>query len=138
MSEFFLDVAGLRVFDAASGKIIVDGVEPARGGRRRADLAGRKRLGKIPAGASHHGHPAPGLRAEGAITIGGQRYDAADQQSRQRLWGRAVALLPQEPWLALDPTMRVLHQIAETHELVAGKSAGHRARRRCATCGSWA
>ena len=35
-----------------------------------------------------------------------------------------MALLPQEPWLALDPTMRVLHQIAETHELVAGKSAG--------------
>ena len=124
MSECFLDVAGLRVIDAASGKIIVDGASLRVASGGVLTLLGESGSGKSLLAQAIMGTLAPGLRAEGAITIDGQRYDAADQQSRQQLWGRAVALLPQEPWLALDPTMRVLHQIAETHELVAGKSAG--------------
>ena len=124
MSEFFLDVAGLRVFDAASGKAIVGGVELCVAAGGVLTLLGESGSGKSLLAQAIMGTLAPGLRAEGVITIGGQRFDAADQPSRQRLWGREVALLPQEPWLALDPTMRVLHQIAETQELVAGRSAG--------------
>lgn len=124
MSEFFLEVAGLRVFDAASGKAIVDGVNLRVAAGGVLTLLGESGSGKSLLAQAIMGTLAPGLRAEGAITIGGQRFDAADQPSRQHLWGREVALLPQEPWLALDPTMRVLHQIAETHELVAGRSAG--------------
>ena len=124
MSECFLDVAGLRVIDAASGKVIVDGASLRVASGGVLTLLGESGSGKSLLAQAIMGTLAPGLRAEGAITIDGQRYDAADQQSRQQLWGRAVALLPQEPWLALDPTMRVLHQIAETHELVAGRSAG--------------
>lgn len=124
MSECFLDVADLRVFDAASGRVIVDGASLRVASGGVLTLLGESGSGKSLLAQAIMGTLAPGLRAEGAITIDGQRYDAADQDSRQRLWGRAVALLPQEPWLALDPTMRVLHQIAETHELVAGKSAG--------------
>ena len=124
MSECFLDVAGLRVIDAASGKVIVDGASLRVASGGVLTLLGESGSGKSLLAQAIMGTLAPGLRAEGAITIDGQRFDAADQESRQQLWGRAVALLPQEPWLALDPTMRVLHQIAETHELVAGKSAG--------------
>ncbi|OBV39341.1 ABC transporter ATP-binding protein [Janthinobacterium psychrotolerans] len=123
MSEFFLDVAGLRVFDAASGKAIVDGVKLRVANGGVLTLLGESGSGKSLLAQAIMGTLVSGLRAEGAIGIGGERFDAADQRSRQRLWGRAVALLPQEPWLALDPTMRVLHQIAETHELVAGKTA---------------
>lgn len=123
MSEFFLDVSGLRVFDAASGKAIVDGVNLRVAAGSVLTLLGESGSGKSLLAQAIMGTLAPGLRAEGVITIGGQRFEAADQPSRQRLWGREVALLPQEPWLALDPTMRVLHQIAETHELVAGRSA---------------
>ena len=61
-----------------------------------------------------------GLAASGAVGIGAHRSDAGDARARRGLWGRQLALLPQEPWLALDPTMRVREQIAETHELVAG------------------
>ncbi|MBV7536826.1 ATP-binding cassette domain-containing protein [Duganella sp. sic0402] len=64
--------------------------------------------------------PAP-LSCSGVIEIGGRQYDAADLRSRRALWGRTLSLLPQEPWLALDPTMRVVRQIGEVHELVLGR-----------------
>jgi peptide/nickel transport system ATP-binding protein len=53
------------------------------------------------------------LDVAGAISVGGRRLDIADRRNRQHLWGRELALLPQEPALALDPTMRVLGQVAE-------------------------
>ncbi|MEH3087763.1 MAG: ATP-binding cassette domain-containing protein [Xylophilus ampelinus] len=58
------------------------------------------------------------LRAAGRLRIDGEASDAADPAARRRLWGRRLALLPQEPWLALDPTMRVIDQVAEGHALV--------------------
>jgi len=122
MREAFLEVAGLRVFDAVSGKAIVDGVSLRVAAGGALTLLGESGSGKSLLAQAIMGTLAPGLRAEGAIVIGGERFDAADQHSRRRLWGRALALLPQEPWLALDPTMRVRQQVAETHELVAGKA----------------
>lgn len=53
------------------------------------------------------------LTAAGAMTIGEDRFDLADGTGRRHLWGRHLALLPQEPALALDPTMRVRGQVAE-------------------------
>ena len=63
------------------------------------------------------------LHATGTIEVGAHRSPAGQPQQRRALWGRQLALLPQEPWTALDPTMRVKHQIAETHQLVAGLPA---------------
>ena len=120
MNKFFLEVAGLRVFDAASGKAIVNGVDLRVAAGGVLTLLGESGSGKSLLAQAIMGTLASGLRAKGAITISDQVFDAADQPSRQRLWGREVALLPQEPWLALDPTMRVQQQVAETHELVAG------------------
>lgn len=123
MSEFFLDVAGLRVIESASGKPIVDGVSLRVAAGGALTVLGESGSGKSLLAQAIMGTLAGGLRAEGAVTIAGELFDAADQPSRRRLWGREVALLPQEPWLALDPTMRVQQQVAETHELVAGLAA---------------
>lgn len=65
------------------------------------------------------------LRCTGTVSIGGERTDAADQRDRHAGWGRRLALLPQEPWAALDPTMKVHAQVAETYELVAHPAADH-------------
>lgn len=54
-----------------------------------------------------------GLHARGTMTIDGTRHDVGDQATRRPLWGRTLALLPQEPVLALDPTMRVRDVVAE-------------------------
>lgn len=64
------------------------------------------------------------LVAEGSMIVGSVRFDLADRTGRRHLWGRAMSLLPQEPALALDPTMRVRAQVAEG---AAGWRPGDRA-----------
>lgn len=123
MNKVFLEVEGLRVTESASGKAIVDGVSLRVAAGGVLTLLGESGSGKSLLAQAIMGTLANGLHAEGAITVAGELFEAADQRSRQRLWGREIALLPQEPWLALDPTMRVQQQVAETHELVAGLAA---------------
>jgi peptide/nickel transport system ATP-binding protein len=72
-----------------------------------------------------------GLAARGRLVIDGETFDAADGKSRRALWGRRLALLPQEPWHALDPTMRAVAQVAECHRHVAGRD------RRAALQAAW-
>ncbi|WP_338718759.1 ATP-binding cassette domain-containing protein [Herbaspirillum sp. DW155] len=89
-------------------------------------LLGESGSGKSLLAQAIMGNLPAGLRCSGRIGIAGEVSDAADARSRQRGWGRRIALLPQEPWLALDPTMTVLHQVAETYELVSHAAAdGH-------------
>lgn len=60
----------------------------------------------------------PRLRRTGEVVLDGQPLP--EGRARRGLWGRRIALLPQEPWLALDPTMRALAQVAEVCRLVRG------------------
>lgn len=64
-----------------------------------------------------------GLTAAGRVLLDGRDLLAMPAGERRALWGRTIGLLPQEPWLALDPTMRAGAQVAETHRLVAGRTA---------------
>lgn len=116
----YLELDQLAVIDTASGMRLVKGASVGLAAGGVLTLLGESGSGKSLLAQAIMGTLATGLRAEGGLRIGEYRFDAADQHSRQALWGREVALLPQEPWLALDPTMRVRQQVAETHELVAG------------------
>ena len=60
-----------------------------------------------------------GLHADGEIALDGRRVDSLSQAERAKLWGREIALLPQEPWRALDPLMAAGAQVAETYRFVA-------------------
>lgn len=53
------------------------------------------------------------LTARGTLAMDGQTFDLSDRANRRGLWGRLMSLLPQEPTLALDPTMRAQEQVAE-------------------------
>lgn len=86
-------------------------------------LLGESGSGKSLLAQAIMGNLPAGLRCSGRIGIAGEVSEAADAASRQRGWGRRIALLPQEPWLALDPTMTVLRQVAETYELVSHPAA---------------
>jgi peptide/nickel transport system ATP-binding protein len=70
----------------------------------------------------------PELKATGEIGVAGV-VSAADSGSRRRLWGRTLALLPQEPWRSLDPTMRAVEQVAEGYRGSARVAALDSARR---------
>jgi peptide/nickel transport system ATP-binding protein len=61
-----------------------------------------------------------GLHASGAIRLGPDELPAQDTEGRRALWGRTIAMLPQEPWAALDPTMPALPQVAEVPRFLAG------------------
>ncbi|MBO1079330.1 ATP-binding cassette domain-containing protein [Roseomonas haemaphysalidis] len=72
-----------------------------------------------------------GLRAEGRIVLDGRDLLPLSPRDRRALWGRRVAMLPQEPWAALDPTMRAGPQVAEVDRLVHRRPAAE-ARERAA------
>ncbi|WP_424926794.1 ABC transporter ATP-binding protein [Amaricoccus tamworthensis] len=61
-----------------------------------------------------------GLKASGRVAVSGRVLNASDPAGFRGLWGREIGVLPQEPWLSLDPLMRASEQIAESHVLVRG------------------
>jgi len=65
----------------------------------------------------------PELVASGSLWLDGEPYPLHTPENRHPLWGRRLAVLPQEPWLALDPLMKVIRQVGEAYRLVAGRSA---------------
>ncbi len=65
-----------------------------------------------------------GLVASGAIVIAGEDVDRLSPKARRSLWGRQIALLPQEPWSSLNPLMAADEQVAEVHALVRGRPWG--------------
>jgi peptide/nickel transport system ATP-binding protein len=55
-----------------------------------------------------------GLRAEGRMALGDGEWRGLERPEALREgWGREIFLLPQEPGEALDPTMRLLGQVAD-------------------------
>ncbi|WP_375173938.1 ABC transporter ATP-binding protein [Pseudooceanicola sp.] len=65
------------------------------------------------------------LTARGRVALGDHLLDAARPNGFRALWGRQIAVLPQEPWLSLDPLMRAERQVAEAHHLVRGLGAAY-------------
>ncbi len=64
------------------------------------------------------------LRASGSVTLDGVQSRADAPRARRALWGRKLALLPQEPTVALNPLVRIAPQLAEVHALVRGAGRG--------------
>lgn len=90
-------------------------------------LVGETGAGKSLAAQALFGLLPPGLRATGALTLAdGRCFDLSVPATLRPLWGHDMFLLPQEPAEALDPTARLLGQVAE-----AVRQPG-RARRRLA------
>lgn len=118
--------AGSNPVDPAEQSIVVHRAVVRHGRQLLADVAelrvepGRPLtiVGESGSGKSVLAHALMGtlpreLTAEGTMSIGAERFDLADRAGRRHLWGRHLGLLPQEPALALDPTMRVRAQVAE-------------------------
>lgn len=60
------------------------------------------------------------MRANGQVHIVGRETNG--QRARtQPLWGRQIVMLPQEPWTALNPVMRLRTQVAEAGRYAASR-----------------
>jgi peptide/nickel transport system ATP-binding protein len=86
-------------------------------------LLGESGSGKSLVAQAVMGTLPPELVASGTIRLDGADLIASSPEERRKRWGRAISLLPQEPWLALDPTMQVAPQVAEVHRFVGGQAA---------------
>ncbi|TCV71974.1 ATP-binding cassette domain-containing protein [Neorhizobium sp. S3-V5DH] len=115
-----LSVSDLSVH-SQSGPI-VSGISLAVGRGRPLTLLGESGSGKSLVAQAIMGTLPNELRATGHILFEGAEILREAPSERRRRWGRSISLLPQEPWLALDPTMRVAPQVAEVHRYVKAKS----------------
>ena len=86
-------------------------------------LVGESGAGKSLLAQAVMGNLPPSLQATGRITLDGVTTRAGDAKARRALWGRKIALLPQEPSLALNPLSRIAPQLSEVHALLQGHPA---------------
>ncbi len=107
------DVALSDVVVTGAGRVLVDVPDVRLGRGRPLTVVGESGSGKSLLAHALMGTLAPELAVRGRLRLDGRDLDLADRAGRRGLWGRTLALLPQEPVLALDPTMRVGEQVAE-------------------------
>jgi peptide/nickel transport system ATP-binding protein len=117
MSDPLLQAANLSIHGEG---VSIDPVDFSLAPGGRLTLLGETGSGKSLIAQAIMGTLPKGLSAQGELTIEGQGYAAAEGVARRALWGRRLALLPQEPWHALDPTMASGAQVAESHRYLGG------------------
>jgi peptide/nickel transport system ATP-binding protein len=61
------------------------------------------------------------LKPSGEILLDDIDLLKLNEEEMRKLWGKEIALLPQEPWRALDPTMKIGEQVKEVHKYIHNK-----------------
>lgn len=113
-----LTVSGLAI--SAGTTTIVSDVAFTLAQGRPVTLLGASGSGKSLVAHAIMGSLPTGLSARGMITLDGEDLLAGTPARIRARWGRTIAILPQEPWLALDPTMRIAGQVGEVHRYLHG------------------
>src|SRR5712691_4840671 len=127
-----VDVAGLRVrFSGERNVHAVNGVDITLGEGEVLGLIGESGSGKsVTLRALLRMLPEKRTTIAGSIKVAGADVLALDEAALERMRGRTVAMIFQEPMLALDPVYTIGAQIAETvirHEGVTRAAARGRA-----------
>ncbi len=111
-----LEVVDLRVeIEYGAHEDIVDGISFQVAGGEVLGLVGESGSGKTTVGLALLGHTRRGARiARGEVRIEGRDILPLPPLERQRLRGRLVSYVPQDPASALSPAMRIGTQLEET------------------------
>lgn len=117
MSDTVLQVDDLRIHlkpgqHAPQGRTLLEACSFALQAGERLTLVGESGAGKSLLAQAIMGTLPAALQASGSICIGGVGTHG-QRTLTQPLWGRTVMMLPQEPWSALSPLMRMQNQVAE-------------------------
>ena len=129
-----LDVRGLQTHFFTHGGVVkaVDGVDLKVHAGEILGLVGESGSGKSITGFSVIGLiDAPGRIAGGSIRYLGEELVGATEQRLQKLRGKEIAMIFQDPMMTLNPVLRVDTQMVEAihaHEKVSAKAALARAR----------
>ncbi|TDD53809.1 ABC transporter ATP-binding protein [Nonomuraea terrae] len=106
-----LDVAGLSV-RRADGRDLVRDLSFTLAPGERLGLIGESGSGKSLTALAVMGLLPAGMTAHGSVTLAGTQVVGARDKELDRVRGRRVGVVFQEPLTALDPLMRVGRQIA--------------------------
>jgi peptide/nickel transport system ATP-binding protein len=117
-----LEIAGLHVH--AGTRALVEDASLSLAPGSVLVVLGESGSGKSLLAQAVMGTLPPDLVASGRIVVDGEEVGRLDARARRALWGRRIALLPQEPWSSLDPLMAADEQVAEVHALVRGRPWG--------------
>ncbi len=71
------------------------------------------------------GNLPPVLSASGSVKVDGREMLGISLSEASGLWGTRLVMLPQEPWRALSPLMKIKQQIAEVFRFVKRQPADH-------------
>ena len=129
-----LDVQGLQTHFFTHGGVVkaVDGVDLKVNAGEILGLVGESGSGKSITGFSIIGLiDAPGRIAGGHIRYLGEELVGATEQRLQKLRGKEIAMIFQDPMMTLNPVLRVDTQMVEAihaHEKVSPRAALARAR----------
>ena len=129
-----LDVQGLQTHFFTHGGVVkaVDGVDLKVNAGEILGLVGESGSGKSITGFSVIGLiDAPGRVAGGSIRYLGEELVGASEARLQKLRGKEIAMIFQDPMMTLNPVLRVDTQMVEAihaHEKVSAKAALARAR----------
>lgn len=114
-----LGIALLPCPAAPAGRTLLQGCSFALRAGERLTLVGESGAGKSLLAQAIMGTLPDVMRATGRVQLVGRDTDG-QRRLTQPLWGRQVVMLPQEPWSALNPVMRLRTQVAEAGRFAAG------------------
>jgi peptide/nickel transport system ATP-binding protein len=131
MSETLLEVEGLSVlFPARSGATRAVRDASFTLGRERLGIVGESGSGKSTTGRALLGLiPQPGRVTAKKMEFSGADLMACDESDWQRLRGRRMTMVMQDPKYSLNPVMKAGRQIAETCRLHLGSTEAGAERR---------
>jgi peptide/nickel transport system ATP-binding protein len=118
-----LQVKSLSIRERQSGAAIVHPVNFEIFDGKPVIFLGETGSGKSLIAQAIIGNLSPDLQATGEVFIDGAQYLGQTKDRRRKLWRRRIGLLPQEPWLSLNPTKKSLRQLSEVYHYVVGKNA---------------
>jgi peptide/nickel transport system ATP-binding protein len=127
--EPVIRVSNLRTtFHERSGETsVLDGVTLNLGSREALGVVGESGSGKSMLVRSIMGLLPPAATRTGEVTYQGRNLVGLDSQALRELWGPAMAMVPQDPMLSLNPVRRIGSQLMEPLflHLKLGKDAAH-------------
>lgn len=125
MNQPLLQVDDLRIHLRPSpfhpkGRTLLQACSFAMQPGERLTMIGESGAGKSLLAQAIMGTLPAALQASGSIRISGVATNGK-RSLTQPLWGHGVMMLPQEPWSALNPLMRMQPQVAEAARFARGQ-----------------
>lgn len=121
MNKILLNINNLSISSIPERKTLVKSVSFSVRQGEPFTLIGETGCGKTLIAQALTGALSKDLSATGCIEFDGINLVKLSGKERQKLWGKKMFLLPQEPRLALNPSMRVIKQVAEVLRYLQGQ-----------------